>query len=105
MSYQVKIAAIDAKIEKLQAERADLVIKAANDVTQKFAIGDSINFKYGRAEKVRTRTGVVIAVKSQEKGADLVKVQTGTGFDTEFVTIYPANITGINAVETTVAAE
>ncbi len=104
MSYQVKIAAIDAKIEKLQAERADLVIKAANDVTQKFAVGDSINFKYGRAEKARTETGVVVAVKVQDKGADLVKVQIGTGFDTEFVTIYPANIISINAAETTPAA-
>jgi hypothetical protein len=104
MSYQVKIAAIDAKIVKLQAERAELVVKAESDVTQKFAVGDSINFKYGRAEKARTETGTVVAVKVQDKGADLVKVQIGTGFDTEFVTIYPANIISINAVETTPAA-
>jgi hypothetical protein len=105
MSYQVKIAAIDAKIAKLHAERAELVAEAEADVTQKFDIGDSINFKYGRAEKARTETGTVVAVKSQKKGADLVKVQIGTGFDTEFVKIYPANIISINAATTTPAAE
>lgn len=104
MSYQAKIDAITARITKLETEKAALIAKAAADVSVKVAIGDSISFKYGRAEKVRTETGTVVARKSQDKGADLLKVQIGTGFDTEFVTIYPNAINAINAVETTPAA-
>lgn len=101
MSYKTKIDAITARITKLETAKAELVAKA---VSFNVAIGDSISFKYGRAEKVRTETGTVVARKSQAKGADLLKVQIGTGFDTEFVTICPNAIIAINAVETTPAA-
>ena len=103
MSYQAKITAIDARITKLQAKRAELIAKFAADVSVRVAVGDAIEFKYGRAEKVRSVVGVVVGRKSQEKGADLLRVQIGENFDTAFVTIYPNAVTSILAVETTPA--
>lgn len=100
-----RIAAIDAKITKLQEQRYnienDIVAapKAAKVVVLP-AVGDTIVFTYGRrtptTEPVQ-RVGVVIAVKpkTEVEGKSLpaqVKVQAGEGFDAELITIYPAQI-------------
>lgn len=98
MSNKAKIASIDAKIKKLTEERAELVALSADEIdTDCIDTGYVITFKYGRGDKVVSKTGTVLGRKVQEKTADLIKVAVGEGFDAEIVTIYPNAVTKIDS--------
>lgn len=100
-SFRAQIADIDAKIAALQVTRAGLETKAAAEVDHAAVVeGRTITFNYGKGENVRTLTGLVLGRKDPEagaKGAPLVKVAVGSGFDAQIVTIYPAQVTAIAA--------
>ena len=95
-----KIAKIEAQIEALGAKLADARIKAANEVDPAGIVdGATVTFNYGRAEKARVLTGVVLGIKAAgAKGADVVKVQVGTGVDTEVLSIFKAQVTKIEGI-------
>jgi hypothetical protein len=97
MSAYAKIALIDAKIEKLQADRAELLLKADNEVnTEVVVAGDTVVATYGRADNARSVTGIVKAVKAEPGKAKLFKLEIGDGFDTELVTVFASAITAVN---------
>ena len=104
LTKEEKLAKITKEIARLQAKYDDILndrvtVKAKKEIVLPNA-GDEVLFTYGRrtatTEPVQ-KVGVVVAVKpaSEKDGKKLpaqIKVQVGEGFDTEFVTIYPAQI-------------
>lgn len=96
MSAKAKLqAAIDA-IAKLQAKLPELQAAADNEFDTDLVVpGVKVEVVFGRAEKKRPYIGTVVARKSQPKGGDVVKVQTGEGFDATFVTVNLVNIVRI----------
>jgi hypothetical protein len=95
-----KIVANNAKIAALQALNVTLQAAVDTALATEAIVGDSITFTYGRGERAGQRTGVVLARKHQDKLADLIKVQVGSGFDTDIVTIYPNAIISVNRLTT-----
>lgn len=96
MSIREQIAAKNAKIVKLQAEVAELTLRADTEIDPSLVVvGATVDVVFGRAEKKRSLTGVVLARKSQDKGPDLIRVQVGEGFEAEIVTAYVSNVTGV----------
>ena len=103
LTKEQKIAKIREQIAKLEARIVgietgrDIKVAAAEPLPD---VGSSVSFYYGR----RTATtepvlmgGVVIAVKpvtvvNDKRLPAQVKVQIGSGFDTSFVTVYPAQL-------------
>lgn len=98
-NFRSKIAAIDAKIAKLQEERAELVAKAETEVdTDSIEAGNIVAFPFGRGETRRELTGRVLGVKATEKGAKYLKVLVGDGVETELLTIPAVSVTAIGRV-------
>lgn len=100
-----KIAAVKAQIARLQEKlyniENDIVVVKASKVVVLPNVGDAVLFSYGRKTATTNpvlKEGTVVAIKPAGKadnGKTLpaqIKVQTGEGFDIEFVTIYPAQI-------------
>jgi hypothetical protein len=97
MSAHAKIAANTAKIEKLQAENAALAIQAAKEVnTDAIVAGDVVVAEYGRGENARTVTGLVKGIKDEPGKAKLFKLEVGSGFDAEVVTVFASAIRAVN---------
>lgn len=99
-----KIADIDAKIAALNVTRAELVIASENEVDPaKLVAGANITFNYGKGKDVRSLEGSIIGVKPADptvpKSTTLLRVATGEGFEAQVVTIYPASVTKVAAVE------
>ena len=114
LSKEQRVAKLREQMAKIEARivaiETGVEVKVAKVVALP-EVGATVSFTYGRrtaTTEPTTKVGIVIAVKS---GADVagkklpaqVKVQIGEGFDTEFVTIYPAQI--VAAVEQDVSAE
>ena len=100
-----KIAAVKAQIKRLEEKlyniENDIVVVKASKVVALPNVGDAVLFSYGRKTATTNpvlKDGTVVAIKAAGKadnGKTLpaqIKVQTGEGFDIEFVTIYPAQI-------------
>lgn len=100
-----KIAAVKAQIKRLEEKlyniENDIVVVKTSKVVVLPNVGDAVLFSYGRKTATTNpvlKDGVVVAIKAAgkaENGKTLpaqIKVQTGEGFDIEFVTIYPAQI-------------
>lgn len=102
-SNRDRVAEIDAKIAKLNEERAKFLAAAENEVNHDdVQSGRTVTFNYGKAPNVRELTGLVLGRKEPEagtKGAPLVKVAVGAGFEAQIVTIYPAQVTKVHAEE------
>lgn len=97
---QAKIAAIDARIEKLQAERANLVIALANQVDPATLAGKEVAYNFGRGEAKAVRTGTVLGVTFPEagkKGAPIVRVLTGSGAESRIDGIFVSQIVSVKA--------
>jgi hypothetical protein len=93
MSAKAKLQATIDAIAKLQAKLPELEAAAANEFdTSVVQPGVRVEVKFGRAEKVRTYIGTVIARKSQPKGGDVLRVQAGEGFDATIITVALANV-------------
>lgn len=106
LTKEEKIAKIDKEIARLTQKRDDILNdrvpqpKAKKEVALP-EVGTDVLFNYGRrtatTEPVQ-KIGKVVAIKPASVTAEgkklpaQLKVQIGEGFDTEFVTIYPAQI-------------
>jgi len=90
-SVRQQMADIDAKIEKLQVERAALEGKVADEVdTDLIQAGAIVSFLYGKGDNKTELTGQVLGRKNAEpgvKGGDFVKVAVGEGFDADVKTV------------------
>jgi hypothetical protein len=99
-----KLAEIDAKIERLQARRTDIendvVTVPKSKVVVLPEVGDEVNFMHGRTTATTVpmmKSGIVVATKEAsvhegKRQNAQIKVQMGSGFDAEFVVLYPAQI-------------
>lgn len=94
-----KLASVNARIAKLQAEAVTLAANLGNEVdTSKIVAGRVVDFNYGKAPNLRPLTGQVVGVKAStpgEKGGTLVRVAVGEGFDAQIVTIFPSAVTRV----------
>ena len=93
-----KIEALELRIESDTAKLAEFI--AERDNAERLAgvgAGTHVTVKLGRKfkEKDTTRVvpGIVVAVKEDDDGDKLLKVQVGDGFDAEYV------IVGLGAVQ------
>lgn len=111
-----KIAHVKAQIAGLTQKLDDIINDVVRAVAKKAVVlpevGAEVLFTRGRTTATTSPTetvGVVLAVKpaaTTESGKALpaqIKVQVGTGFDAEFVVIYPAQIKHIVSAELTAA--
>lgn len=93
MSAKTKLQAVLDTIAKLQAKLPELELAAANEFDTDVVVpGTKVEVRFGRAEKVRSYIGTVVARKSQPKGGDVLRVQAGEGFDATFITVSLANV-------------
>lgn len=89
-------AGFKAKIEKLQAEKAELLVKAEGELDlSRVEQGTEVRFTYGRADTRKEYTGTVLGRKAQPKGADLIKVSVGEGFDAQVLSAYIHAVTAV----------
>jgi hypothetical protein len=96
------IAGFASKLEALRARRYELVALAEGELDlSRVEQGTEVRFTYGRAETKKELVGTVLGRKAQPKGADLVRISTGEGFDAQVVTVYVHNVTAIGPFETT----
>jgi len=72
-TVQEQLDAALARVEKLRAKLNAVTILANVDV------GNRVEFTFGRAEKKRTLSGVVIAVGEDAKAGKLAAIQSGEG--------------------------
>lgn len=90
------IAGFAAKLETLNAKRAELLVAAESELDlSRVEQGTEVRFIYGRAETKKELVGTVLGRKAQPKGADLLRISTGEGFDAQIVTVYVHNVTAI----------
>jgi hypothetical protein len=95
------VAGFATKLETLNTKRAELLVAAESELDlSRVEQGTEVRFIYGRAESKKELTGTVLGRKSQPKGADLIRISTGEGFDAQVVTVYVNNVTAIGPFET-----
>jgi hypothetical protein len=103
-----KSDAIRAQIAALEVKLAEAINAEANEISvEKLTAGTQVTFDYGRGETRTVKQGTVLGVKlpvEGQKGAALVRIQIGEGFDAEIVTVYPANVRSLVATGEGVAA-
>lgn len=98
MSARQKIESINAKIKELEAKKAELQAAADAEVdTGSIAEGDEVTANYGRGDKARVVTGKVLGVTNNGK-VDIVKALIGTGADSEIISLFKQQITGVAKV-------
>lgn len=91
-----KLAAIDARIAKLQQQRDELAAAPDTDLFSKITTGDRVIAEYGRGEKRRTVEGTVLGKKPAEgKAPAQVRIAVGEGFDAEVLTVPTAAVTAV----------
>lgn len=71
------LAKAQARLDKLVTERDNRA------KLETIAAGASVTFDYGRGEKRRTLTGVVVAVGDDDKGTRMLAVAVGEGINVE----------------------
>jgi hypothetical protein len=100
MSNRNKLAALDTRIAKLQAERVLLAAKVENEVDPASLQGKAIQYTLGRGDSLRTASGTVLGVSfpaEGKKGAPIVRVLAGQGADSRIDNIFVSAITGVLA--------
>jgi hypothetical protein len=91
---------LQEKKTKIEAALAEIVKKIAEarsssiDLTRVVA-GAVVTFTYGKGEGKKVLTGTVLGRKAAEKGAELVRLTVGEGFDAQTVTTFIANVNTI----------
>lgn len=79
------LVAAQAKVTKIEERIAALSLEAENEqAIAELAPGSEVSYTYGRAANRRILSGVVRFVGTNDKGVVQLKVETGTGFDSEF---------------------
>lgn len=97
-SFREQLAtAKNVQLPALMARIAELEVKAANEFdTSLVKPGAVVDAVFGRGDKKRAMNrAVVLAVRSQEKGADQVRIQAGEGFDVVVETVLINHITAV----------
>lgn len=106
LTKEQRIAKIDEQIAKLQARRQDIIDGVVRQPAAKVekplpGVGATVTFTFGRNKGNRSPidlTGEVLGVKPAGQTSDgkrtpaQIKVQVGTGFDSNVYVIYPAQI-------------
>lgn len=83
-----KYAALYEKYEKLAAELQELGQEiSAIDALASIGEGSAVVVAIGKGETARSVSGVVLAVREEEDGTKLYKVQYGTGFDADITVV------------------
>lgn len=92
---------IDVRIEELREDIAErqakldalLASKSNQENVSKIERGTAISFEYGRGDKKRTESGIVLAVVPNEKtGAIQFNVLVGTGLESKTLIVSDANL-------------
>lgn len=79
------LATAQAKVAKIAERIAALELEAENEqAIADLKPGAEVSYTYGRAANRRILSGVVRFVGTNDKGVVQLKVETGTGFDSEF---------------------
>jgi hypothetical protein len=86
-TLQEKLAAAVALVAKYEQAIASEAILLNVEA------GNRVDFNFGRGEKKRVLSGVVVAVKDDEKLGKIARIQTGDGFDAQFYNTRVADIT------------
>lgn len=94
-----KIEALEKRIADDLEKLAELIAERDNaDRLSGVVVGTHVSIKLGRKFKDKDTTrvvpGVVVAVKEDDDGDKLLKVQIGDGFDAEYVVV------GLGAIQT-----
>ena len=94
-----KIEALEKRIADDSEKLAELIAERDNaDRLSGAVAGTHVSIKLGRKFKdkdtTRVVSGVVVAVKEDDDGDKLLKVQIGDGFDAEYVVV------GLGAIQT-----
>lgn len=77
--------AVLAKLTKVDERIAALELEAVNEqAIAELAPGSEVSYTYGRAANRRIMSGIVRFVGTNDKGVVQLKVETGSGFDSEF---------------------
>ena len=92
-SLEEQLAAAQERVAKLQTRINSEAI--VNNV----AVGNDVEFTFGRGEKKRTLRGVVTATREDEKLGKLAAVTVGEGFDVETYKVRFADITTNHSAE------
>ena len=92
-----KIEALEKRIADDSEKLAELIAERDNaDRLSGVVAGTHVTIKLGRKFKDKDTTrvvpGVVVAVKEDDDGDKLLKVQIGDGFDAEYVVVGPGAI-------------
>ena len=101
-SFREQLAtAKNVQLPALLARIAELEVKAANEFdTSLVKPGAVVDAVFGRGDKKRAMNrAIVLAVRSQEKGADQVRIQAGEGFDVVTETVLINHITAVYDAE------
>ena len=104
-SFREQLASANLQLTALTARIAELTVKAASEFDYSLVkVGVKVDAMFGRAEKKRQISGVVVAIKQQEKGADMVRIQAGEGFDMVVETVFVNNVTAVYDADGTLVA-
>lgn len=100
-SFREQLASAQAQLVALQARVVELTAKAAAEFdTSLVKPGVIVDAVFGRGDKKRTMSkATVLAVRSQEKGADQVRISAGEGFDVVVETVLINHITAVYDAE------
>ena len=102
------IAVLEAKLAKLRAEPEAKEPKAKK-VKEEYvpAVGDKVDFYFGRGDNRAVQSGVVLGIREPgegEKGGRIVKVMVGEGYDADIKGVFLSALIVPPAVEVPVAA-
>jgi len=100
-SFREQLVSAQAQQVALTARIAELTAKAAAEFdTSLVKVGAIVDAVFGRGDKKRTMSkATVLAVRSQEKGADQVRIRAGEGFDEVVETVLINHITTVYDAE------
>lgn len=100
-SFREQLASAQAQLVALNARIVELTAKAAAEFdTSLVKPGAIVDAVFGRGEKKRAMSkATVLAVRSQEKGADQVRISAGEGFDQVVETVLINHITAVYDAE------
>lgn len=81
------------RLQELQVSVQELYseIKSIDDLAN-VDVGTAVLVTVGRAETTRQEAGVVLAVREDDDGTKLYKVQYGAGFDTDIAVVRASKI-------------
>lgn len=94
-------AKVDAtRLRLIAAEDSREETQDADLIHAGLPAGTTVEFRFGRGEKVRDLFGTVVGSKPQDKGPTQYRIRAGEGFDEEVYKVFGVQITSHNFVPT-----